>query len=100
MWVCQESEKETYTSLCYYLLLDNLNIWIERCFQGSIKNSNHNSHLNAKYLKHVLHSIYIYRKKDAFITGKVDSNINNLISPDAKNVCFAGVYEVAFPIFP
>lgn len=53
-----------------------------------------------KYLKHVFHNIYICRKKDAFITGKVYSNINNVISPDVKNVCFAGVYEVAFPIFP
>lgn len=71
MWVCQELEKQTTkTSHCYYLLLENLNIWIVskasrealKIVTGTVILMHSNS---------MFHGIYICRKKDAFIIGKM-----------------------------
>lgn len=40
------------------------------------------------------------KRKMPLLQVKVYSNINNLISPDVKNVCFAGDYKVVFLFFP
>lgn len=99
MWVCQESEKQKHTSHCYYLLLDNSNIWIvSETSREALKIATRTVIL--MHSNSVFHGICICKKKDPLLQVKVYSNINNLISPDVKNVCFAGDYKVVFLFFP
>lgn len=61
--------KHKHTSHCYYLLLDNLNIWIvSKTSREALKIATRT--LILMHSNSVFHGICNCKKKDAFITGK------------------------------
>lgn len=81
MGVCQELQKQKHTSHCYYLLLDNFNIWIaSEASREALKIATRT--LILMHSNSTFHDISICRKNMPLLQVSVYSNINNLISPD------------------